>query len=116
MRLLRAFLIAFVLLASGCTSGSDQPADQPQTQPEPTAIAKVKVDRAGTIFLDGTEVTVDELKQAFARLKQEGGAVWYYREDPQGEPMPETAAVVEAVLNAVIAAELPIRLLEEDFE
>lgn len=72
MRFLHALLIAAVLLTSGCTSGSDQPPDQAQEQPEPTAIAKVKVDRSGTIFFDGTEVTPDELKQAFARLKEEG--------------------------------------------
>ena len=112
MRVLRAVLLAFVLLASGCTSGSDQPADQPQEPPEPTAIAKVKVDRSGTIFLDGTEVTVDELREAFARLKEEGGAVWYHREDPQREPTPEVIAVIEAVVDD----QLPIRLMDEDFE
>ena len=112
MRLLRALLLAVVLLASGCASGSDQPAEQTQEQPDPTAIAKVKVDRSGTIYLDGTAVTLDELHQAFARLKQDGGAVWYYREDPEGEPPPQAMDVMQAVVDA----QLPIRLMEEDFE
>ncbi len=114
MRFLRATLIAFMLLASSCTSGSDQQADQEQEQapPEPTIIAKVKVDRLGTIYLNGNEVTLEELKQAFARLKEEGGAVWYYRENPEGEPPPQAMAVIVAVGEA----QVPIRLMEEDFE
>lgn len=114
MRFLRAALIAFVLLASRCTPAADQPADQEQEQgtPEPTPIAKVKVDRLGTIYLDGNEVSLEELKQAFARLKEVDGAVWYHRENPEGEPPPQAMAVVEAVVEA----HLPIRLMEEDFE
>jgi hypothetical protein len=71
-------------------------------------IAKVKVDQAGTIYLTGKTVTMEELKQEFARLKQANGAVWYYRENPQGEP----PAQATAVIKAIIEAKLPVRLLE----
>ena len=51
-------------------------------------ISKVKVDRSGAIYLNGRIVTIEALKEEFARLKSGNGAVWYYRENPQGEPPP----------------------------
>ncbi|MGH7370762.1 MAG: hypothetical protein ACREJK_02820 [Candidatus Methylomirabilales bacterium] len=75
-------------------------------------IAKVKVNRTGTIYLNGKVVTIEALQQEFARLKQGNGAVWYYRENPQGEPSPQAMAVIQAIIDA----SLPVRLMERDFE
>jgi hypothetical protein len=35
----------------------------------------------------------------FTRLKKEGGAVWYYRQNPESEPAPSDLAVVELVFK-----------------
>ena len=75
-------------------------------------ISKVKVDRSGTIYLNKRIVTIEVLKQEFARLKEGNGAVWYYRENPQGEPPPQAMAVIQAIVDA----RLPVRLMERDFE
>lgn len=69
-------------------------------------IAKVKIDQAGRIFLNEKQVSLDELKAAFARLKQAGGVVWYYRENPVGEPSAEAMSVIQAIVDA----RLPVRL------
>ena len=75
-------------------------------------VSKVKVDRAGTIYLNGKIVTIEALKQECARLKHANGAVWYYRENPQGEPPPQAMAVIQAIIDA----NLPVRVMERDFE
>ena len=75
-------------------------------------VAKVKVNQTGTIYLNGKVVTIEALKQEFARLKQGNGAVWYYRENPQGEPPPQAMAVIQAIVDA----HLPVRLTERNFE
>ena len=75
-------------------------------------ISKVKIDRAGTIYLNGKTVTIEELKKEFARLGQADGAVWYYRENQRGEPPPQAMAVIQAIIDA----HLPVRLMERDFE
>ena len=69
------------------------------------------MDRAGTIYLNGRVVTLEELKREFARLKSANGAVWYYRGKPQGEPPPQARAVIQAVIEA----KLSVKLLETDF-
>ena len=69
-------------------------------------IAKVKVDRGGRIFLNEQPVSLDELRKAFSDLKRVDGAVWYYRENPEEEPTPEAMSVIQAVMEA----QLPIRL------
>ena len=46
----------------------------------------MKVSRAGVIYLNGKQATMEQLKTEFARLKNANGAVWYYRENPTGQP------------------------------
>ncbi|MFQ5846665.1 MAG: hypothetical protein ACE5IQ_03215 [Candidatus Methylomirabilales bacterium] len=55
-------------------------------------IAKVKIDRAGTIYLSGKTSTLEELKQEVVRLKQANGIIWYFRENPQDEPPAQAMA------------------------
>jgi hypothetical protein len=78
----------------------------------PAVIARVKVRRSGEVLLDGRPTDLKELRRVFDRLKKEGGGVWYYREDPAGEPPAEAMVVIQAVIDA----QLPIRLCEEDFD
>lgn len=75
-------------------------------------VAKVKVTVSGQIYLNGLATDLTDLREALLRLQEEQGVVWYHRENPAGEP-PEEAM---AVIKAVAAARLPIKLCEEDFK
>jgi hypothetical protein len=111
--LMRVFLVAVILWGAG-SQGDRAGAGQPRGGSEVQRfgeIAKVKVDSAGVIYLNGTLVTIEALKQEFARLKQVNGAVWYYRENPQGQPTPQAMAVIQAIIDA----KLPVKVLERDF-
>src|SRR5688572_5013964 len=103
MRAINLIAIFFVLLVASCSSiPSDSATDMPTSSANPN-FAKVKVTQDGELFLNGEEVTLDELKEEFARLKAVNGEVWYYRENPSGE-MPSIAL---QVLDAIIDAQLP---------
>ena len=75
-------------------------------------IAKVKVDRAGRIYLNGRIITLENLKRELSRLHKVNGAVWYHRENPHQDPPPEALAVLQAIIDA----RLPVKLLEKDFD
>ena len=75
-------------------------------------IAKVKVDRAGRIYLNGRIVTLENLKRELSRLHKVNGAVWYHRENPHQDPPPEALVVLQAIIDA----RLPVKLLEKDFD
>lgn len=75
-------------------------------------IAKVKVDRAGRIYFNGRIVTLEHLKRELSRLHKVNGAVWYHRENPHQDPPPEALAVLQAIIDA----RLPVKLLEKDFD
>lgn len=68
--------------------------------------AKVRITATGLIYLNEKQISLDELKVALARLKQENGSVWYYRENPQEASAKEATAVIQAIINLG----LPIRL------
>ena len=105
------------MLLTGCDSenakpvGDDSARSIPVTTgtvaPNESHVAKVKVLADGTILLDEKQVTIDELKAAFAKLKdKENGSVFYYRENADGEPPAQAMAVIQAVVEAG----LPIKL------
>lgn len=75
-------------------------------------IAKVKVDRAGRIYLNGRITSLESLKREFSRLRKVNGAVWYHRENPGQEPPPEALTVLQAIIDA----RLPVKLVERDFD
>lgn len=97
---------------NGVVSGDPGAANQPQGGPvvDETNVAKVKVLADGKILLDEKQVTIEELKAALAKLKEKNGVVWYYRENPQGEPSPQTGDVIESVMEALVEVKLPIKL------
>ena len=108
-------LVGFVVVGVGCDQGSRQKPQPEEGRPpgqESAHVAKVKITQAGTIYLDGKTVSMAELKQEFVRLKRAQGVVWYYRENPQGEPPPQAMAVIEAIIET----RLPVKLVEKDFE
>ncbi|MGH7753072.1 MAG: NADH-quinone oxidoreductase subunit N [Gemmatimonadales bacterium] len=111
-----AAVLLLGILPGPLTDAVRTPALRGEEQREPTPsqpeIAKVKVTAAGEITLNGRSVSLEELKREFARLKRVGGVVWYHRANPGGDPTPESMAVIEAV----VAAGLPITLVEQDFD
>jgi hypothetical protein len=70
-------------------------------------ITKIKVNRDGVILLNDEAVTIEALKDSLAKVGQSAGsAVWYYRDNPAGEPHPNAMLVLQAIVNA----KLPVRL------
>ena len=79
---------------------------EPAAPPPGTPIVKVKVTAGGEVSADGQPVTLERLAARMSQLKQVGGAVYYYRENPEGEPHPNAMKVIELVTEN----QLPIRL------
>ena len=75
----------------------------------PSEVAKIKVTRAGEIYLRGKLDTFEELEKELANLRQMYGAVWYYPEDP-------SHPVSAAVKSAIIKTRLPMKATKEPFE
>jgi len=69
----------------------------------------VKVDQAGTIYLDGKPGTLEDLRQELTRLKKVDGGVRYYLEDPINPQAKETE-------RATFDARLPITMSKERFQ
>jgi hypothetical protein len=76
------------------------------------AVAHVKVDRRGGLFLNGQRVPVEEVERECARVGRIGGLVFYYREDPAGTAPPG----VEAVIRAICEEGLPVTLAGRDYD
>ena len=100
------WLLIVSLIIVGCAQQQATP-----TPPDFPEYARVKVTADGQIFMNGNPAAIEDLEVEFARLATVGGGVWYYRENPEAEPHP----IAEEVLNAIIAAQLPIAFSEVDF-
>ena len=90
MRLLPAFLLSLAGLAVA----------------QQSPVAKVTALSSGKLLLNGSETIVQALSAEFERLKAEGGAVWYYRENPQSEPPSQAIEVI----NLVVGNQLPVSM------
>ena len=71
-----------------------------------TKVLKVTVTANGEITVDGQRVTLNQLSARLTELKQAGGNVWYFRENPSAEPHMNAMKVMELVADN----KLPIRL------
>jgi biopolymer transport protein ExbD len=101
-------LMTITVYLQGCASKTSNPdsATGNNTQPAiASKIAKVRLDRAGKIFLNGTRVSFDELKRGLAVVPKDG-VVWFYRENPEADPHAEAEAVMEAILEARLSIRL----------
>ncbi len=67
---------------------------------------KVSVLADGELLLDGQPVTLAELERAMDRAAKASAAVWYYRENPAGDPSP----VALEVMKLITRNHLPVRL------
>lgn len=81
-------------------------ASQSAAMSQNATILKIAVMADGRITLDGSPTTIDSLRVSLKRLADQRGAVWYYREAGQSAAPPESAEI----MNAVIENHLPIRL------
>jgi hypothetical protein len=69
-------------------------------------VAKVRVSQAGDIEMNGVRLNPEEFRSALEKLRDRGGAVWYYRER-MNEPPSEAAL---KAFKSVVDAGLPIRM------
>jgi hypothetical protein len=60
----------------------------------------------GRVTVDGSPATVDSLRVSLKRLAEQKGIVWYYREASEAKAPPESAEVIQAVIEN----RLPIRV------
>ena len=121
--LIKSAVVTFTLCGFAASAELIQKATSSKPPPSPESpiflaeqkvgeIAKVKVDRAGRIYLNGRIVSLENLKREFSRLQKVNGAVWYHRENPHQDPPREALAVLQAIIDA----RLPVKLLEKDFD
>jgi hypothetical protein len=76
---------------------------------DPSEVAKIKVTRAGEIYLRGKLVTFEELETELVDLRRMNGAVWYHPEDP-------SHPVAAAAKGAILKTRLPMKVTKEPFE
>lgn len=106
--------ILSVLLASLLGCGTDPPQDRSNGQqfsrqavqrnysnqkPADFMIAKVKVLSNGDILLDEKKTALDELRSALVAVRDNTGAVWYYRESDSAESSDEHRAVMDIITD-----------------
>jgi hypothetical protein len=110
LRFLGALTTLAVMLA-GCDSSrvADRSGGQRSGKLNTQEVAKVHVDAAGGIFLNGKAATLEDLRREFARVRTANGSVWYSRANPAGDPPPNALEVLQVVMDAKV----PVRLLEK---
>ncbi len=93
-------LIGLALLSGAAEVAKPAPAGAAQ-------IARIQVKRDGLVLLNGKAVTIAALRARLSGMARAGRTrVWYYRENPAGQPHPN----VRLALQAIIDAKLPVRL------
>ena len=91
---------AMIVIALTACKGDQQP-------PKPgSVVLKVAVSASGEITADGKSISIEQLADKMASLKQKSGIVHYWRENPKGGPHRNAMKVVELVVQH----NLPIRM------
>jgi biopolymer transport protein ExbD len=72
----------------------DAPPVFPKNDP---GVLKVYVEKNGTIFANGTNVSLVQLDDELKQLKDKNGTVWYSRDNLDDQPSNEAMAAVEAI-------------------
>lgn len=68
-------------------------------QTDDANVLKVYVEKNGTIFANGTQVTITELDNQLQQLKEKNGIVWYSRDNLSDDPSREAMAAVNEILQ-----------------
>ena len=66
---------------------------------EKNPILRLSVLASGKVLLEGKASNIPEIKKALEKIKTNGGAVWYYRENGKGEPPPQAMEVIKLVVE-----------------
>jgi biopolymer transport protein ExbD len=90
-----AILILITCLTCACKKFSDS-----------DTVTRIKVAQDGTIFLNGSKASLEDVKKNLEQLKANKGRVRYFRENPQGEAPPQALGVIKAITDAGV----PIKL------
>ena len=80
-----------------------------EAPPSAPSLLRVKVSRAGEVFIDRKPVTLTELTSLLLARREQGAAVVIYREGAMGPPTPE----VEQVLQVLSATKVPLQSAEQ---
>lgn len=103
---MKSMILAVAIAAVGCS-----PREEP-VQFNESNVGKIAVLQSGSVTFNGQAVNIEQLRVKLTELKQQSGAVWYYREAPEKEPPP----ISDQVIQAVVDTSLPISLsTEPDF-
>ena len=66
---------------------------------QPLNIARVNASASGGLLLNGKPADIQAVDAALKQLKASKGALWYYRENAQGEPSPEAMSVLKLAVR-----------------
>ncbi len=103
-----AALLVFAAAILGCNQQAASEATA-QSSDGAAPVLKVAVFADGRLIVDGVPSSLEELRESFKKLREQGGMVWYYRESGQDEPPPIAMEVVEAVIEAKLSVRLSSR-------
>lgn len=112
MRLLVTLFVGLILPLAGCgggTTASMRPAQERKAMQAPTEVSKIKVDKAGEVYINGKHAAGDKLSQELVRLRAVKGGVWYYLED---QISPKAREVERTILDS----QVPVKITREKFE
>jgi biopolymer transport protein ExbD len=104
----RTLLLLFIVTAAVFLAYCVQQGQPKTKQAQSSQVVAVHVTANGVIVLNGRQVTLEQLKQEFARLAAAGGAVQYSRDNPTADPPP----IAMEVLRAIVAAKLPVEMVQ----
>lgn len=72
----------------------------PVTASQPDAnVLKVYVEKNGTIYANGAQVTITDLENELKKLKERNGVVWYSRDNLSEDPSREAMVAVDEILE-----------------
>ena len=91
-RCIGALLLAFAVAAP--LPAADRP------------VAKVSALADGTLLLNGEPSTLGRISSELAKLQQTEGMVWFYRDNPQGEP----TASAKTLFQLIFQYQLPVSI------
>ncbi len=75
----------------------------------PPTGAKVFMNSAGVVTLNGKQIQASALKDALAKISPKPTVICYSRENPTGEPHPS----MQTVMEAIISMNLPVGLFTD---
>jgi hypothetical protein len=94
-------LVAIIIVLAPLIGCGQQPAAQGSMN-----TLKIKVCAGGEIIVDGQGASLDQTSAKLADLKKANGVVLYYRENPHGEPHPNTMRVMRLVVDNQLSIRL----------